>query len=88
MTIPVGPVNTTAEEIARYLREHPNAADSLEGIRQWWLLRLRVQEATAQIEEALEELLDRGVVVRQVMPDGSVLYRRAETPGTPGTDIP
>ena len=76
---PSGPVNTIAEEIARYLREHPDAADSLDGIRQWWLPRVRLQEATAQVEGALEELLGRGVVVRQVMPDGTVLYRRVET---------
>jgi hypothetical protein len=72
-------VNTVAEEIARYLREHPDAADSFEGIRQWWLPRVRFQEATAQIEAALEELLEHGIVVRQVMPDGTILYRRAES---------
>ena len=72
-------VNTIAEEIARYLREHPDAADSFEGIRQWWLPRVRFQEATADIEGALEELLERGIVVRQVMPDGKILYRRAES---------
>lgn len=72
-------MNTIAEEIARYLSEHPDAADSLDGIRQWWLPRLRLQEAIAQIEEALEELVERGVVVRQDMPDGTVVYRRAET---------
>jgi hypothetical protein len=72
-------VNTIAEEIARYLRDHPDAADSLEGIRQWWLPRLRLQEAPAQIEGALAELVEKGLVVRQSMPDGTVLYRRAET---------
>jgi hypothetical protein len=71
-------VNNIADEIARYLQDHPEAADSLDGIRQWWLPRLRLQEASAQIEEALQELLDRGVIGRQVMPDGTVLYRRAE----------
>ena len=71
-------MNNIADEIARYLQDHPEAADSLDGIRQWWLPRLRLQEASAQIEEALRELLDRGVIGRQVMPDGTVLYRRAE----------
>ena len=75
-------VNPIAEDIARYLREHPDAADSLEGIRQWWLPRVRLEEASAQIERALEELLERGLVVRQIMPDGTILYRRA------GSDVP
>jgi len=76
---PSRPVNTIAEGIARYLREHPDAADSLDGIRQWWLPRVRLLEASAQIEGALQDLLERGVVVRQVMPDGKILYRRADT---------
>jgi hypothetical protein len=72
-------VNTIADEIARYLKDHPDAADSLEGIRRWWLPRVRLEETTAQLEEALEDLLRRGVVVRQGLADGTVLYRRAET---------
>ena len=72
-------VSTIADEIARYLGEHPEAADSLEGIRQWWLPRVRLDEASAQIEAALEELCVRGIVVRRVMPDGRILYRRAES---------
>ena len=72
-------MNTIAEEIPRYLRDHPDAADSFEGIRQWWLPRVRFEEATASIEKALQELLERGVVVRQVMPDGTTIDRRADT---------
>jgi hypothetical protein len=71
-------VTTIADEIARYLTDHPDAADSLDGIRRWWLPRVRLEEATAQLEAALEELLRRGVVVRQVLADGTTLYRRAE----------
>ena len=74
-------VNTVADEIARYLHDHPDAADSLDGIRRWWLPRVRLEEATAQLEDAIEELLRRGVVVRQVLADGTVLYRRAESKG-------
>lgn len=71
-------MNSVAEEIACYLRHHPDAADSIHGIRQWWLPRVRLHEAAAQVEEALQELLGRRVIVRQVMPDGTVLYRRNE----------
>lgn len=75
-------MNNIANEIARYLRDHPDAADSLDGIRQWWLPRLRLQEASAQVEEAVQELLARGEVERQILPDGTVLYRRAKNDGT------
>jgi len=75
-------VKTVADEIARYLYAHPDAADTLDGIRRWWLPRVRLEETAAQIEEALDELVRRGVVVRQVLADGTVLYRR------PGSETP
>ena len=68
-------MNTVAEEIVRYLEEHPDAADTVEGIRQWWLPRLRLQEANAQIEGAIDELVERGIVVRESLPDGRVVVR-------------
>lgn len=70
-------VGSIAEAIARYLRAHPEAADSVEGIRQWWLTPLGPPRSVTQVEAALADLLGRGVVVRQEMPDGAVLYHGA-----------
>lgn len=71
-------VANIAAEIDRYLEAHPQAADSVEGIRQWWLTALGPQRS-ALVEAALGHLLVRGIVVREVMPDGTVLYGRAAT---------
>ena len=70
-------VATVAEEIARYLRVHPHAADGVEGIGKWWLTPRGPRRSRREVEAALEDLLGRGVVRRQVMPDGQVLYRGA-----------
>lgn len=63
-----------ADEILAYLDAHPQAADSLEGIVLWWLPRQRFVEARARIQESLEQLVDRGLVERTRLPDGTVLY--------------
>jgi hypothetical protein len=63
-----------AHAIERYLASHPQAADSLEGIRRWWLMRQRYEESAQQVQAALEQLLREGVVVKRVLSDGQVLY--------------
>jgi hypothetical protein len=63
-----------ARAIERYLAKHPNAADSMEGIRRWWLMRQRYEESAQQVQQALEQLLRQGVVTKRVLTDGQVLY--------------
>ena len=74
-------VLTLARGIERYLEKHPNAADSLEGIQRWWLIRHRYAEDTLQVEQALELLIAKGIVVRRILPDGRAVYsgRKAES---------
>ena len=69
-----------ARAIERYLAKHPNAADSLEGIRQWWLMRQRYEESAQQVQQALDQLLRAGAINKRVLSDGRVLYT-----GTPRT---
>jgi hypothetical protein len=63
-----------AHAIERYLAKHPNAADSVEGIRRWWLMRQRYEESAQQVQEALEQLLRAGIINKRVLSDGQVLY--------------
>ncbi len=72
---------TLAHGIERYLEKHSNAADSLEGIQRWWLIRYRYAEDTLQVERALELLIAEGIVVKRILPDGRAVYsgRKAES---------
>jgi hypothetical protein len=70
-------VEAVAEEISRYLDQHANAADTLDGIKQWWLARIRIEEAVLRVKQALDALVRRGTVVEDALPDGSILYRKA-----------
>ena len=66
--------------ILAYLERHANAADTREGIIDWWLpIEQRVMDR-AVIERALELLVAEGVLVGARLVDGTVLYRRAMAP--------
>ncbi len=57
-SIPEG-VRPLLEVLLRYLVEHPEAKDSLEGIHQWWLPRGGVDWDVGKLEEAIGYLLAR-----------------------------
>ena len=67
-----------AREIRAYLKAHPNAADSVDGIAKWWLARQRYVEALDEIQEALEELVVQGVVAKHVTAGGKTIYASTE----------
>jgi len=73
-------VEGIAREIARYLAEHPDAADTLDGIRSWWLTRQRYEDATVLVQRAVDLLVREGVVVGRRIPDGNIVY------GSTGSD--
>lgn len=70
-------MDSVTEEIARYMRQRGKAADTLEGITHWWLLRQRLYEGRQQVEHAVDYLCRIGVVESRTLPDGSVVYSAA-----------
>ncbi len=52
-----------ARAILRYLQEHRDAKDTLEGIAQWWLLKEGREHSLAEVERAVALLLSRSLVV-------------------------
>ena len=60
-----------AREILRYLEQHPSAADTLDGIAQWWLLRQWTERRLAEVERALSLLRSKELILevrRQGLP--------------------
>ena len=53
-----------ANAIQHYLLNHPNAADSLEGISKWWLAGQQPACSPNKVQEALDYLVEIGVVRR------------------------
>ena len=68
-----------AAELLAYLSRHPNAADTLEGIMNWWLPRQRYETERPRIESTLDQLVAQGLVVRHRLPDGVTVYARSNS---------
>lgn len=62
-------------EILVYLVDHPKAQDTLEGIVEWWLLERKIKYETARVQEALSELVAKGLIVEMKGPDSQIHYR-------------
>ncbi|MEO6926038.1 MAG: hypothetical protein ABI129_05150 [Rhodanobacter sp.] len=60
--------------VLAYLRSHPQAADTLRGIVNWWLPLQRYESGCVRIEHALVALVARGELCCKELPGGEVLY--------------
>jgi hypothetical protein len=79
---PTGPdVERIAQEVERYIAANPDAADTVEGIARWWLMLADVEAALMRVEAALDLLVRRGVMSRQLLPDGNCVYSTVREPG-------
>ena len=67
-------IRSIAMEIKHYLDEHPNAADSVEGIAKWWLTRQRYEEALERVQKALDYLVVNGMVQSVKARTDKVIY--------------
>ena len=64
--------------ILDYLKRNPGAGDTMEGIARWWLDQARIEVSVEQVREALEELIDLGVIKTEPLKDGSILFKARE----------
>jgi hypothetical protein len=63
-----------AKMIERYVREHPRAADTAEGIGRWWLTRQRYEESLELVQSAIDFLVESGRLTRIQLVDGTIVY--------------
>ena len=68
-------ISRTLFDILAYLADHPKAADTIEGIAQWWLLEQRIRQQIPVIEKALGVLVEKGFVLEQSARNGRTRYR-------------
>lgn len=86
--LPSSPSEADAEKVAReilaYLARRPTACDTLEGILQWWLPRIRLEDATETVESALVLLEQQALIDRVPIPAGATMYcrRHSDAPGS------
>jgi hypothetical protein len=81
-------VTTVVSQLNIYLREHPNSADTAEGIARWWFDSVP-RPTTEQVGAALSWMEALGVVEALPAADGKVRYRlRRGKPGPAGRSPP
>lgn len=66
------------KEILQYLQTHPDAADSLNGIVNWWLSSKCSAEDMKKVECVLEQLIKDGLVKKIALIDKTIIYKRCK----------
>lgn len=64
--------NELEEALERYGTAHPDAADTVDGVRHWWLGDPALSRD--DVEAALEALVTRGLLDARRLPGGIVIY--------------
>lgn len=70
------------DAIEAHLANHPQAADSADGVARWWLGRQGIHADATEVELALAQLVARHALRQARLADGTVLYSRITLPGT------
>jgi hypothetical protein len=64
-----------SHEILAYLSKHPDAKDTLEGVVEWWLLEQQITRRTADVREAISELVNRGLLIQSKSKGAPTFFR-------------
>jgi len=71
------------KQILNYVRGSVNAAETARGVTHVWLNRPSNSQSIAEVEQALEGLVARGLLEKHPLPGSSVVYRMAHGAATP-----
>ena len=68
-------IDAIANAVLGYLDQHPDAADTVDGIAKWWLPEPWCVDPDS-VQSALTRLEAQGAVLRRTLADHHVLYSR------------
>jgi hypothetical protein len=63
--------------LRQYLARNPDAADSVDGIRRWWLPQPLQSVGNERLQAALDGLVASGEMRMRCLPGGTEFYARA-----------
>ncbi|MDD5319794.1 MAG: hypothetical protein PHD43_04115 [Methylococcales bacterium] len=67
-------VQQIADQIEYYLKKHPNAADTIEGITKWWLPGQGIEVSSLIVQKALNYLGSKSVIKCNANLSGNIVY--------------
>lgn len=79
----VSDIEEIAHKIRRYLSDHPNAADSLDGVVHWWLARQQVELSAEKVKMALDYLVSNDLMSRTTTAGGKEVYANMKRAAKP-----
>jgi hypothetical protein len=74
-------VDELAAEIQAYIDAHPDAADTIEGIVNIWIVQQRFLRGIHAARRAIGKLIDEGRLEEIRLPDGRTIFRARTPPG-------
>jgi len=80
-------VTDVVAALRRYLRAHPQACDTVEGIAAWWPLPRAAGTSPAVVAAALEALVASGEMECAFGAGGHAVYRAARPAGREGMQV-
>nr|WP_294510102.1 hypothetical protein [uncultured Rhodopila sp.] len=60
--------------IAHYIATHPHAADTVEGICNWWVAPDLPDVFCAEVQVAVDHLVARGTLAQSALPEGTLFF--------------
>ena len=81
-------IRALGDEIMRYLKTHPSAADTADGIVRFWIPRQRAAELTAKVQQALDYLVEQGQINEVELAGGQVIYSGSAGKTEEDRDLP
>ncbi len=70
-----GKTQEISHQILGYLMDNPMAQDTLEGIVEWWMLQQDIKHNIAMVRSALDELVDRKLLLARNGNDARKYYQ-------------
>ncbi|MGD2085158.1 MAG: hypothetical protein PVH61_03145 [Candidatus Aminicenantes bacterium] len=64
-----------AQRIISYLKKHPEAGDTLEGIVTWWLEQERIDRVVDDVADILRSLEKKGTLQAHRTQTGATIYK-------------
>jgi hypothetical protein len=76
--MPHATLEDIAKDILSYFLDNPQAADDLEGVARWRLLRQTIHREVEETSQALDWLVQRGLLTRVRTAGSAIFQLRAE----------
>jgi hypothetical protein len=83
MNISSAQAQSLRQSLLRHLMQYPQAADTVAGIREWWLPDLMDPVELEDLRTVLLELVSERVIALRRLPDGTELFAGSSHPATP-----